>query len=445
MLRPTDRRADPALAGHVARRRPIVRRAIPSWLALVAGLALIAPGPAAAAGTPASASGVTVSGTITIPPSTYGSEPGLAGMRVRVEGTWIETLVDPATGQFTLTGVPAGVVPLLLVEPPQFDSFTQESKHTVVNVGPGGASGVGFALVYHWQDLPGHPPHWGEAAYGEWTAQFASAQVGFVMFRVRASGPDPERIELHRTTDGGLTWSRIGLWVAEPGWTLFPDIYRTFHFTDADHGLVLAVAPCIPCGACGSGFFRTTDGGASWSFVPLPVPPNSYALGVVRFAEAGPGRLIVLGSSGCAVQGYGGLFWDVLWETNDGGASWTIGTDWTPSTGCTALGAYPDGRALALCTPYGSGGGPAAARAANGTWTISNQSAIVANSGYGPSDLPRGGDWLLVSNVGAGLPRGLYRTSNLGSSWEFLSDPGARTWTSRRRARGSGFSAAPRA
>jgi len=377
--------------------------------------------------------GTTVSGEVVVPDSDMGWKPDIEGMKVRVEGTEISADVDGNTGEFTITDVPAGAVTLLLVEDGQ-DVFTHSSKRLQGDVGPTPISGVSFDLVYHWHELAGYPPHWGETGYGEWTPHFVSDQTGFIMFRVRGEEIDPERMELYRTLNGGNTWKEIGHW-EEPGaegHPVYPKGNRNFYFSDQDHGVVLGrELHHMSSDNPNDGVFYTHDAGQNWSFFIFPLPPGSYCVGIQRFAQISPNHLIAAGTTGANVQGYNGRFYDAIWESTNYGATWDLKTYWEQRYGgCTGLGANPDGKAIAFFTPY-SAGAPRERRVAlrdtSGNWTVTQDDSIVTNSGYGPADVPMVGDTAWVSNYDgygsyASLPGGLYQSSDAGLDWTKISD-----------------------
>ena len=379
----------------------------------------------------------TISGQFVIPDSDMGFKPQVYDMKIRVEGTEVSADVVPIdqfTADFTLTGVPSGQITVLLIERSDQDVFTHSSKRAEVNITGDTITGVSFNLSYHWKGLAGYPSPWGTNGYGEWTPHFVSDQVGFILFRVRGEGINPERMELYRTTNDGLAWSEIGHWefnqTAWDGHAPYPSLDRSFHFSDQDHGVVFAAQNCLPCGGCGSGVFYTADGGQHWDFAPLPLAPlNAYAIGISRFAQINPNHLIGLGSVGCHVQGYSLDFYDAIWESIDAGATWELKASWNPAIGGSALGANADGKAIAYLTPYWGGAGvgrSVAKRDVSGNWTKEDDNSIATNSGYGPADLPMVGDTAWVTNAGPGqlatLPAGLYRSNDAGLNWTKISD-----------------------
>jgi len=233
----------------------------------------------------------TVSGNVSIPNSDMGYRPDIYGMKVRVEGTEISADMTAAgnkyNGEFTLDDVPTGIVTLLLMEDSQ-DVFTQASKRVQVNVTGDAVSGVSFDLAYHWKELTGYPSPWGQTGYGEWASHFVSDQIGFILFRVRGTGIDPERVELYRTPNGGETWTKIGHWLNGAG--VYPDhLHRSFHFTDANHGVIQALvdtnADPDVVWYHERGVLWTSNGGDSWQYTPLPTPPDTYDINIQRYAQ----------------------------------------------------------------------------------------------------------------------------------------------------------------
>jgi hypothetical protein len=376
----------------------------------------------------------TVSGSILIPDSDMGYKPNLYAMtsKVRVEGTNISVNVTVANryeGTFTLTNVPAGANTLLFIEG-DTDIFTQASKRVQVNVS-GDLTDVSFNLVYHWKNLAGYPPKWGTTGYvSEWVPHFVSDQVGFILFRVRGSGIDPERVELYRTLNGGETWEEIGHW--ESGASVYPDfLNRYLYFADQDHGVIQALVdtntnPDVTWYHTQGALF-TSDGGATWHYSDFPNPPETAASGDVaigRFAGISDTHWIACGSNG-GTYTYGLPNYQVIWETTNAGQTWEIKMYWQEDGGgCTGLGADLNGKAIAFFTPYAWGGGmKVALRDSSGNWSRVDNNALITNSGYGPADIPMIGDTAWVRNDDhSTLPVGVYRTTDAGLNWEKISD-----------------------
>jgi uncharacterized repeat protein (TIGR01451 family) len=362
----------------------------------------------------------TVTGEIVIPPSDMGWQPAPNSMRnaqVRVIGTEIVAPIvqsSPTTATFSLEDVPAGSVTLLFEEGinastgAPFDVFTQESKRVTVNVAGATVSGVSFNLVYHWRELAGYPAPWGTTS--EWTAQFVDGQTAFVLFRLRGT---PERMELYRTLNRGADWSLIGQWVFDGSLAVYPDrTRRKFYFSDRDSGLVLASTNCIPCGACGIGFFRTTDGGASWSVVNLPLTPTGYDITPDAYARISSNHWLMGGRVGCGVQGYGGGAYDGIWESTDRGATWQLAwhSSINQSGSIAGLDANAAGRAVAFL-----GGGIQAflLRDGQGNWTP-RASEGIRHTGR---DLAMVDDFAWIISVGGTVPDGTYRSADAGQTW----------------------------
>ena len=378
--------------------------------------------------TPAFTYGGQVSGQVVIPASDMGWEPSLFGMKVRVEGTDIQSEVDQSTGEFTLSDVPEGMITLLLVEDSQ-DAFTQSSKRAEVEVGVVPITGVSFDLVYHWQELGGYPSQWGETGYGEWSAHFVSDQTGFILFRVRGEGIDPERVELYRTLDSGTTWEEIGHWLyGAPTYPSF--VNRIFYFSDQNHGVVEAMIDTNPdpdvVWYSIQGVLYTADGGTTWSYKDFPNPSDPDASGVIGihlFTQIDAAHWIAAGQN-AGTGSYGLPNFDVIWETTDYGENWAISTYWQQDNGaCTGLGANTDGKAIAFFTPYDASERRRALRDMSGTWTVTSDDSIVTNSGYGPADVPMVSDTAWVSNSNqASQDAGLYQSQDAGLNWIKISD-----------------------
>ena len=372
----------------------------------------------------------TVSGTVALPVSDGGFQARIENSKVRVEGTSLVANVvatDHHNGTFTITNVPVGSVTLMYVEPGGQDSFTFASRRRTLNVAAD-VSNVGFDLEYHWQFLAGYPAPWRDTGYvSEWVPHFVSDAAGLILFRVRGTGIDPERAELWRTVDQGANWTMVGQWAV--GVPAMPDrVSRWLFFYDANHGAIRAdvdtnADPDVTWYSTDS-LLVTADGGASWTFVNLPDPPEADATAfstVLRMAAIDAQHWIACGFNGGYI---------VIWETPNAGAGWAIRSYWPGPGSCSALDAQPDGRAIVFDTPYPFGGTRRLMlRDTGGTWVQQPGNHLVTNSGagYGASDVPMldGQAWLAATlfDDGAGiLETGLWHSLDAGASWTRISE-----------------------
>jgi photosystem II stability/assembly factor-like uncharacterized protein len=110
-----------------------------------------------------------------------------------------------------------------------------------------------------------------------------------------------------RTSDGGNTW------VAQSS-GLQDLILRGVSFSNADHGFAWGELSSLPT------FLRTTDGGATWTNSPIDPRQNPYGVKGVAFVDPNNGYAIGNGGFGswCAHD-----MCASLWETTDGGITWT--------------------------------------------------------------------------------------------------------------------------
>jgi uncharacterized repeat protein (TIGR01451 family) len=372
-----------------------------------------------------------VSGQITIPDSDMGWKPSLysmSGAQVRVLGSNITTAIVPASdtvGTFTLLDVPAGPVTLLFEEGINtawynvpLDVFTQASKRVDVDVNADTIDNVNFNLVYHWQELADYPAPWGTAEVHNWRAFFVNEQVAFVMFRLSTT---PERIELYRTLNRGYQWNMIGQWTFDQtAWDnseFYPSTDMSFYFADQDHGAVMAAVSCIPCGACGAGYFYTGDGGAQWDTSGLPLTPTGYAIYSNAYAKISNSHWLIAGHVGCGVQGYNQGFYDAVWESPDSGATWSLVWNSTrdQSGGFIGLDANAAGRAVGF---RGGGIQQFLLRDDQGNWTERSNDGIHNES----RDIAMVDDIAWLISLNGTVTNGTYQTLDAGQTWDFVSD-----------------------
>jgi hypothetical protein len=143
------------------------------------------------------------------------------------------------------------------------------------------------------------PPGSSGAAIG--AVHFLDASIGWTV--LIASGPTDPIYTLARTMDAGASWQTFGLTLFPPGDinALADDVFM--EWVDAQTGWLVVKR------ATGSNFslgtlFRTTDGGASWSRVNVPLGEP------VSFSDARNGWVA------------GGAAGNELYRTRDGGLTW---------------------------------------------------------------------------------------------------------------------------
>jgi uncharacterized repeat protein (TIGR01451 family) len=378
------------------------------------------------------AQAATVTGQVAIPDSAMGWTPSLYGMygaKVRVLGTNISANIVPVggtVGDFTLTDVPREALTLIFEEGTvdsgglaPFDVFAQSSKRVQVNVNADTVAGVGFSLVYHWDELAGYPSPWMTPTMFGWKAHFVSDQVAFVMFRLSTT---PERIELYRTLDRGAHWGMIGSWVFDQSaWnqgTPYPAWWQNFHFLDQDRGIVLASNFCIPCGACGSGYFYTSNGGQTWNFTGLPLAPTTgYHISPNAYAQIGANHLIMAGTIGCGAQGYVSGFYDGIWESTNSGATWALKWNSARDLSGTFIGLDANAAGKAVCFRGGLIQ-EFMLRDTLGNWASRANGGIHNES----RDVAMVGDTAWLVSVGGTLANGTYRSIDAGQIWNHISD-----------------------
>jgi photosystem II stability/assembly factor-like uncharacterized protein len=145
-------------------------------------------------------------------------------------------------------------------------------------------------------------------------------------------------------------------------------------FADADHGWAVGA---------NATFVRTTNGGATWSVVPVPPIPkrdpllSANSLRAIAFADA---------SNGVAVGVYQGV-----WRTTDGGASWTVedivdgglgdydlrGVAFVPGS---AEHPIVVSRALGVPPTFTLTSGSQKSRTYRGTWDVADRTAPTTTS-----------------------------------------------------------------
>jgi photosystem II stability/assembly factor-like uncharacterized protein len=198
-----------------------------------------------------------------------------------------------------------------------------------------------------------------------------------------SDGPGFAGFAVHRSSDGGATWTPV---------TLIPETYAAVSALVAlPDGSVLAGGVSLPKGYAEPGLFRSTDGGVSWA-----------ALGALPDAQVSDFFLVrdVL---------YANTYADGTVRSADGGETWTPTGDLF-----SGLAEGPDGSTLAASNRLGILRSPDDGL----TWQD-------ATEGFGAAELGHvavRADGLVVAARAAdyGTGTGLYRSTDGGLSWARL-------------------------
>ncbi len=151
---------------------------------------------------------------------------------------------------------------------------------------------------------------------------------------VVASGtPDPARgtpLDVYRTSDGGQTWQRSSLAGPDPVNTDATSRPAYIDFVDPQYGWVMARQATNVNFSAGD-LYQTTDGGATWTKLSLPIG------GSIRFMSRSDGWTA------------GGALNDRLYVTRDGGQTWerqavTLPPDYTANAPAYDLPTFQDNR-----------------------------------------------------------------------------------------------------
>jgi photosystem II stability/assembly factor-like uncharacterized protein len=157
------------------------------------------------------------------------------------------------------------------------------------------------------------------------------------------------RLVLIKTENGGGSWTPVAPEVIPPA--------------DSGEGAFAASGTClitrrpghvwIASGARGAGkAYHSTDAGASWSVITLPLPRGSPASGVMTLAF----RDTLIGAALGGDLSAADIFRDNVARTEDGGRTWTVGGR-PPFAGAVYGSAYVGGAppALVAVGPKGAG------------------------------------------------------------------------------------------
>ena len=219
---------------------------------------------------------------------------------------------------------------------------------------------------------------------------FLDTQHGWA---VSALANNPTQLQISTTTDGGSSWTTSPLGNPDPLFIDSAHIPAYVDFVDAQHGWVVALI------ASGSGvlprgmLFRTSNGGATWQEVRMPLGGN------VEFVNSSVGWLAA------GEQGTG------LYVTSDGGQTWSP-TAVTPPAGYAARQAtytIPDFTVPATLIQVAFDNGTSSAAGfyqtsdSGGTWQLA--ASIPSGSAQGSAAVTGNGQWIVMATDGNTITR----------------------------------------
>ncbi len=145
-----------------------------------------------------------------------------------------------------------------------------------------------------------------------------------------------------RTTDGGETWQGLEIPYMDQLESIFFVNKRIGYTSGSNSSLGLP-----------DRIFKSTDGGASWD----DITPDFYSYGFDKYQFNLWGNYflnenygVVVGGGCAAKQGNG--YYQQFWRTTDGGASWSVFKTDLPNTGMTDVILYPGGSGYAVSSGY---------------------------------------------------------------------------------------------
>ena len=149
---------------------------------------------------------------------------------------------------------------------------------------------------------------------GDPLISFVDGTNGWAMFPgVPGTQCSQEGVQVWRTTDGANTWQLVAVaqyGQVSPNGLAFEQCKESIHFEDASHGFIGADDPT------GDTVWQTSDGGVTWSAGRLPMPPG--------FTPGG-GRVPItsIKAFGSTVLAYAQPY---VFESKDGGGTWVAMT-----------------------------------------------------------------------------------------------------------------------
>ena len=340
-------------------------------------------------------------------------------------GTWIS--VGPSTALYPYTQFRSsfGYVP---------NTYAAGGRATAIAIAPTCEPGhcqlwifAAGGGVWRTKNALSGQPHW-EFLSGEFGIQSGSAIAldpndpsGNTLYvgtgEANSSGDSAAGVGMYKSTDGGDTWTgplgaavfngrAIGSIVVRPGDpnTIYAATTRGVLGVSSVNGGAVSLIP----GAAPWGLYKSTDGGASWTFLHNGTA-SAAACDTVAEATAAGTPCSLRGVRRVAIDPtsrdtiYAGSYNGGIWRSADAGATWTqikaslnpADANMRPELAVTAL---PNG-ATRMYVNEGSGGNPTSRlmrsdSVATGAPTFVNlSSSSVANPGYGTHNLCTGQCW----------------------------------------------------
>ncbi|MEM7310647.1 MAG: hypothetical protein AAF682_28490 [Planctomycetota bacterium] len=245
-------------------------------------------------------------------------------------------------------------------------------------------------------------PDW--SPIGPFGGDVADVAVSPVDPAIVLAGVAPASVlgSLFRSVDAGTTWSEVAAL----------DDTNVYDIEFAPNGDAFA--------GTFYGVWKSSDGGASWQKLPAPLGINENVF-EVTLSPSQPGRIWIGGDDN------GGAQSDLVFRSDDGGATWVDVSPPTSSQDCLSIAVDPEDADRVFVGFRGFAGGGALWFSTNGGASWSDVSAGLPPTGV--VDLHHDGERVLAcgGQLFGGQDFGLFESTDEGASWVALHDA---TWPS---------------